>query len=234
MSISNAFSPQFSEPNEQNNKCLLGIFSNDDVVRVNHIDYGYMSNELAMNIGCLAQKYADIEPLLTFVSLVNVIPATNRHWNESDVKNIYNFISKMNDQFMLVITPRHKIGNLYLAVGMNVINVENGFAYSLVEHMINWNVGRTDETNLREFIDFLSELHIINNSTRIFLKRSANKAVTRVHHYAYGGPGRQIKKDQQVDEATDEAIDEDGEQKQEQTVLEFDENVVDQIDSIQE
>lgn len=210
-------------------------------MRANHIDHGIITFESKQNIGGLVEKYASIEPLLTFVSLVNVIPATNQDWSYVDVKNINDFMKKMNGRFMLEITPRYKIGNICLAVGVNIISDGKDFAYSLTEHMINRHVGRTDETHLRKFIDVLREWNVIEQSARSHLLKGSNKAVTRAHQYALGGWGRQAKENQVDGEVSTVVDDEMDDGRGEQTlgsnefgaeVLGLDDNVEDEASSV--
>lgn len=193
------------------------IFSDEDFVRVSHIDHGIITIESISDIGCLPEKFASIEPLLVFVSLVNVIPATNQQWNGSDVKNIHEFMQKMNDRFSLEITPRQKMGNIYLATSVEVVYDEKGFSISLTEHMINRYVGRTDETNLRTFVNILVDLNIIDKPIRTYLLRSSKNTVNRAHYFAYGGPGQSNKKGEVGDQLSSSVSDElvSGQEKQE-------------------
>lgn len=145
-----------------------------------HIDYGFDTIESINNIGLLKKFHLNIENQLYYVALVNIIPAINSGWSKLDLANASKFFSKDNNLQTLQISPKYKLENILLTTSV-VTGDEK--TYSLIEYLISWNIGRTNETYSRDFINYLSSYISIHYTARASLLHSSSTSAERANQY---------------------------------------------------
>lgn len=159
--------------------------SDNDMVRVEHIDSGCITIECRQNIGRMAAQHASIDRQLMYVSLMNVVPPLHRDWTKADVTAVHGFIKKNNANYVLNIRPRWKMCNIILAASIDVASTENESTYSLIEFVLNANAGRVDMGGVHEFIGHLTDWSVIDHTTRAYIVNSSAKAADRALQYAH-------------------------------------------------
>lgn len=146
-----------------------------------HIDYGFNTIESINNIGVLRKAHFTLENQLYYVSLVNVIPAINYNWSKLDLTNVQNTLfSKRQNLHTLHISPKYKLENILLTTNVTIVD---GKSFSLIEYLIDWNIGRASGTYSRDFIIYLSSYIFIGHTTRVNLVHCSNRATERAKEY---------------------------------------------------
>lgn len=169
----------------QNPHFFIYHSSDNERVRVEKMDYGSIITVNKQQLSTMNKQHMLIERQLMYISMMNIVPSLQRDWRKSDVTDVYGFVYKANDKFLLNIAPNWKVDNIMLAASLNVVSTESSASYSLIEHVLNANVGRVDESGLREFVGLLADWHIIDHTTRAFVVNSSKRAAERAQRFAY-------------------------------------------------